>query len=242
MNINKNNNSINANYKKYGFKYKNLNNIYSYNKSKKYNEHINNLNNYNNQTKKCYTKINSNKISNNKINNNKKTYSVNEHNNLIKAIPLLNKNKSVKLLYESNRPFYMNKKEFKFKNKKEKINNNIYKKINIPIDKRKYILNVGVSKRIHTENNSSKNIEKNEINHKFIFKSNRKQNYTENNNINKKLNINKYNNLLSISHKLTKNNSFKNLLKIKNACFYDSDRSTIKYFNYKKNKIKENKK
>ena len=242
---NNNNNNININNKKYGLKYKNQNfTCGNNNKAIKYNEHINNLNNYINQIKKYYTKINTSKISTNKNNNNKKTYSVNEHNNLIKNIPLLNRNKSVKLCYGSNMPFYMPKNGIEYKNKKEKINNNNnkYKKANIPIDRKKCIPNRNISKRMYTENNSTKNMKKNESN-KFIFRSNRKPNDNDKNIIYKNLNINKYSNLMSNSHNLTKNNSFKNFLKNKNARIYDSDRSTtVRYFKYKTNKIKENKK
>ena len=210
------------------------------NKPKIYNRHINNLNNYTNQIKKYYTKINSSKININKINNNKKKYSVNEHKNLLKTIQILNRNKSVKLLYELNRPFYMNKTEIQHKNKKEKIYTNKFKKINIPIDKKKYISNRKISKKIYTENNSQKNVKKNE-NNNFFFRTNKKQNDNDFINIYKKLNINKYN-FLQNSQNLTKNNSFKNILKNKNIRIYDSERCNSRYFMYKTNKIKENKK
>ena len=69
----------------------------------------------------------------------------------------------------------MPKNGIQYKNKNEKINNNNnkYKKANIPIDRKKCIPNRNISKRIYTENNSTKNMKKNESN-KFIFRSNRK--------------------------------------------------------------------
>ena len=163
---------------------------------------------------KYYTKVNSNKDNSKKgislkNNYNSKKNSVNEHHNLMKLIPILKRNESAKSIFEPNLFYNSNKikiqqniyssrkkeKDYnKFIFKNGKINNNKYKNISIPKDKKKISLNQNYKNKNYVGNNIPKITEESK---------NKKLNIN-----NKKINNNVIKALKVLNKFLLKNHSF----------------------------------